>query len=68
MKVPSFDGDPKGWPMFIQILKIFVHDAVTSERIAHLHDSLTPEIRKSIGGALLNPGLYRHALMELHKR
>ncbi len=70
MKVPSFDGDPKGWPMFIQMFKIFVHDAVTSdaERIAHLHESLTPEIRKNIGGALLNPGLYQHALMELHKR
>ncbi len=47
-----------------------MHDAVSSdaERIAHLHDSLTPEIRKTIGGALLNPGLYQHALMELHKR
>jgi hypothetical protein len=29
---------------------------------------LTPEIRKNIGGALLNPGLYHHALHELHKR
>jgi hypothetical protein len=56
--------------MFIQMFKIFIHDAVSSdaERIAHLHDALTPEIRKSIGGALLNPGLYQHALSEPHKR
>ena len=70
MKVPSFNGDPSAWPMFIQMFKIFIHDAVSSdaERIAHLHDALTPEIRKNIGGALLNPGLYQHALSELHKR
>jgi hypothetical protein len=69
-KVPSFDGDPKGWPVFIQMFKQFVHDAVTSDadRIAHLNESLTPEIRKTIGGALLNPNLYPHVLMELHKR
>jgi hypothetical protein len=56
--------------MFIQMFKVFVHDAVSShaERIAHLHDALTPSIRKDIGGALLNPGLYQHALNELHKR
>lgn len=65
MKVPSFDGDPREWPMAIQIFKMFLHDAVSSdaERIAHLHDSLTPEIRKNIGGAFLNPGLYQHVLM-----
>jgi hypothetical protein len=70
MKVPNFDGDPRNWPMFIQMLKIFVPDAVNSaaERIAHLHDALIPEIRKNIGGTLLNPGLYSHALHELHKR
>ncbi|XP_046644638.1 protein transport protein SEC31-like [Daphnia pulicaria] len=70
MKAPSFDGDPRNWPMFIQMFKVFVHDAVSSdaERIAHLHDALTPSIRKDIGGALLNPGLYQHALNELHKR
>ena len=70
MKVPSFNGDPQNWPMFIQMFKVFIHDAVGSdaERIAHLHDALTPEIRKNIGGALLNPGLYQHALNELHKR
>jgi hypothetical protein len=56
--------------MFIQMFKVFVHDAVSSdaEHIAHLHDALTPSIRKDIGGALLNPGLYQHALNELHKR
>jgi hypothetical protein len=60
MKVPSFNGDPSAWPMFIQMFKIFIHDAVSSdaERIAHLHDALTPEISKNIGGAFLNPGLY----------
>ncbi|EFX68103.1 hypothetical protein DAPPUDRAFT_260618 [Daphnia pulex] len=70
MKAPSFDGDPRNWPMFIQMFKVFVHDAVSSdaERIAHLHDALTPSIRKDIGGALLNPGLYQHVLNELHKR
>jgi len=70
MKAPSFDGDPRNWPMFIQMFKVFVHDAVSSdaERIAHLHDALTPAIRKDIGGALLNPGLYQHSLNELHKR
>jgi hypothetical protein len=49
---------------------VFVHDAVSSdaERIAHLYDALTPAIRKDIGGALLNLGLYQHALNELHKR
>ena len=69
-KVPSFDGDPKGWPIFIQMFKQVMHDAVTSdaERIAHLDESLTSEIRKTIGGALLNPSLYLHALVELHKR
>jgi len=56
--------------MFIQMFKVFVHDAVSldAERIAHLNEALTPEIRKNIGGALLNPGLYHHALNELHKR
>ncbi len=56
--------------MFIQMFKVFVYDAVISdaERIAHLHDALNPSIRKDIGGALLNPGLYQHALNELHKR
>jgi hypothetical protein len=70
MKAPSFDGDPRNWPMFNQMFKVFVHDAVSSdaERIAHLHDALTPAIRKDIGGALLNPGLYQHALNELQKR
>jgi hypothetical protein len=70
MKVPNFDGDPRNWPMFIQMFKIFAHDTVNSdaERIAHLHDALTPEIRKNIGGALLNPGLYHHALHELPNR
>ncbi|EFX63414.1 hypothetical protein DAPPUDRAFT_268502 [Daphnia pulex] len=50
MKAPSFDGDPRNWPMFIQMFKVFVHDAVSSdaERIAHLHDALTPSIRKDI--------------------
>jgi hypothetical protein len=69
-KVPSFDGDPKGWPIFIQMFKQFEHDPVTSdaERITHFNESLTSEIRKTIGGALLNPSLYLHALMELHKR
>ena len=68
--MPSFDGDPKGWPIFIQMFKQVMHDAVTSdaERIAHLDESLTSEIRKTIGGALLNPSLYLHALVELHKR
>ena len=52
------------------MLKVFIQDAVSSEaeRIAHLHDALTPEISKNIKGALLNPGLYQHALNELHKR
>lgn len=70
MKAPSFDGDPRNWPMFIQMFKVFVHDAVSSdaERIAHLYDALTPAIRKDIGGALLNPGLYQHALNELQRR
>jgi hypothetical protein len=70
MKVPNFDGDPRNWPMFIQMFKIIIHDAVNSyaERIAHLQDDLTPEIRKNIGGALLNPGLYSHVLHELHNR
>ncbi|KZR98670.1 Uncharacterized protein APZ42_005806, partial [Daphnia magna] len=70
MKAPSFDGDSRDWPMFIQMFKVFVHDTVSSdaERIAHLYDALTPAIRKDIGGALLNPGLYQHALCELHKR
>lgn len=67
MKAPSFDGDPLGWPMFIQMLKVFVHDTISSdaECIAHLYDALTPAIRKEIGGALLNPGLYAHALSDL---
>ncbi|XP_057368282.1 uncharacterized protein LOC130689298 [Daphnia carinata] len=70
MKAPNFDGNPRNWPMFIQMFKVFVHDAVNSdaERIAHLHDALTQAIRKDIGEALQNPGLYRHALSELHKR
>ncbi|KZS19715.1 Uncharacterized protein APZ42_013762 [Daphnia magna] len=70
MKAPSFDGDPRHWPMFIQMFKVFVQDTVSSdaERIAHLYDALTPTIRKDIGGALLNPGLFQHALSELHKR
>ncbi|KAI9549417.1 hypothetical protein GHT06_004464 [Daphnia sinensis] len=70
MKAPSFDGVTRNWPMFIQMFKVFVHDPVSSdaERIAHLYDALTPAIRKDIGGALLNPGLYQHALSELHKR
>ncbi|KZS03751.1 Uncharacterized protein APZ42_033447 [Daphnia magna] len=70
MKAPSFDGDPRHWPMFIQMFKVFVHDAMSSdaERIAYLYDALTPVIRKDIGGALLNPGLYQHAFSELHKR
>ncbi|XP_057374666.1 uncharacterized protein LOC130695542 [Daphnia carinata] len=70
MKAPTFDGDPRNWPMFIQMFKVFVHDAVSSdaERIAHLYDALTPTIRKDIGGALLNPGLYQHALNELQRR
>ena len=56
--------------LFIHMFKIFIHDAVSSdaERIAHLHDALTPEIRKIVGGALLNPCLYQHALSELHKK
>ncbi|EFX65353.1 hypothetical protein DAPPUDRAFT_264814 [Daphnia pulex] len=53
-----------------KLANVFVHDAVSSdaERIAHLHDALTPAIRKDIGGALLNPGLYQHALNELQER
>jgi hypothetical protein len=56
--------------MFIQMFKVFVHDAVSSEteRIAHLQDARTPAIRKEISGALLNPGLCQHTLNELHKR
>jgi hypothetical protein len=72
MKAPSFDGDPRNWSMFIQMVgpKVFVRDALISdaERIAHLHDALSPSIRKYIGGALLNPRLHQHALNELHKR
>ena len=35
--------------MFIQVFKVFVQDAVSSEaeRIAHLKEALTPEIRKT---------------------
>ncbi|KAK4024651.1 hypothetical protein OUZ56_010073 [Daphnia magna] len=58
---------PNPAPMF----KVFVHDVVSSpdaERITHLCDALTPTIRKDIFGILLNPGLYQHALSELHKR
>jgi hypothetical protein len=52
------------------MFKVFIHNAVSSdaERISHVHYVLTPEIRKNIGGALLNPGLYQHALSELHQR
>lgn len=59
LKAPSFDGNPRNWSMFIQMLKVFVHDAGSSdaERIAHFHDALTPAIRKDIGEELLNPGL-----------
>ncbi|XP_057371748.1 uncharacterized protein LOC130692631 [Daphnia carinata] len=62
--------DPRNWPMFIQMFKDFVHDAVCSDakRIAHLYDAQTPTIRKNIGGALLNPGLYQHTLNELQRR
>ena len=70
MKVPTFNGDPRNWPMFIQMFKVFIHDTSGSdaERMAHLHEALTPDIRKTLGSALLNPGLYQHALSELLKR
>lgn len=73
-KTTSYEGTefqrrPKR-PMFIQMFKIFIHDALNSnaERIAHLHEALTPDIQRNIGGTLLNPGLNQHALNELHKR
>jgi hypothetical protein len=52
------------------MFKVFDHHFFRSdtERIAHLHDALTPAIGKDIGGALLNPGVYQHTLNELHKR
>lgn len=70
MKVPNFGGGLRNWPMFIQMFKIFVHDAVSSdaERIAHLHDALTHKIRKNNGGDFLNPGLDHNVLHEMHKR
>lgn len=47
MKALSFDGDPRNWSMFIQMLKVLVHDAVSSdvERMAHLYGTLIPEKR-----------------------
>jgi hypothetical protein len=56
--------------MFIQIFKVFFHDAVSSkpERIAHLHEAFLLAIRKGIGGVFLNQGLYQHTLQKLHKR
>lgn len=67
---PRFNGEPRDWPMFIQSFKVQVHDAVPTdaERLAHLRGCLSSEIQRSLGEAILNPGLYNCALAELQRR
>ncbi|KAI9562419.1 hypothetical protein GHT06_013389 [Daphnia sinensis] len=62
MKAPSFDRDPRNWPIFIEMFKVFVDDAVSSDakRIAHLHDALTPALQKRYG----NPQIVSQACTE----
>ena len=68
--MPKFDGEPLNWPMFIQSFKVHIHDTCSSdaERLDHLRSCLSPEIQQHLGQALVNPGLYRYSLMELHRK
>jgi hypothetical protein len=68
--LPKFDGNPMNWPMFIQSFKVQVHDTCLNdaERQHHLRNCLTTEIQQHLGQALLNPGLYRYSLVELHRK
>ena len=69
-ELPKFDEDPRRWPMFIQSCKVLVHETCTNdaERLTHLRNCLTEDIRSAIGEALLNPGLYQYALHELQRK
>lgn len=70
MSIQTFSGNPQEWPSFIASFKVIIHDACSSdvERLYHLRNHLTQEIRDRIGEVLLHPGLYQHALKELHRK
>jgi hypothetical protein len=69
MSIQTFSGDPQDWPSLAGF-KILIHDACASdaERLYHLRYSLRQDVRDHIGDALLHPGLYPHALKELHRK
>lgn len=69
-EIPKFNGDATQWPLFIQSFKSQIHDVIDSDaiRLAHLRNSLTPEIQSHLGKALVNPGLYQYALKELQRK
>ena len=69
-ELQKFDGNARNWPMFIQSFKIFVHDTVDCDavRLTHLRSCLGPDIQRHLGEALVNPGLYQFALMELQRK
>ena len=70
MELPKFDGSPRQYPLFIQSFKIQVHDVCDNDavRLAHLRNCLSPEIQSHLGEALVNPGLYQFALLELQRK
>ena len=62
-----FDGDPTKWPGWISIWKNLVDDLeiADSQKSALLQQYLSEKVKKEIGIALFNPGMYREVMRML---
>ena len=70
MELGSFGSEPREWHTFISGFKVLIHDACSSdaERLYHLRNALTKEVKDHIGENLRTPAHYKNAIQELHNK
>ena len=69
-KAKPFGGEPRDWPVFIQMVKSMIHDVFQSDvlRLSMLSTMLTLPIREGMSQIFNTQLAYRAALHDLHRK